>query len=453
MPIANLSKLSQIHSYALRNHLMRFAAMHKNQPSQYQKNPVDLSFKDKSLEHEFRSEHAINTLSQIRTALIIAAILYALFSILDFLVMQTGHIWALLVRFLIAIPIFLLCCALTYKAYFRTRLQLLVSATIYVAGMGLAWIAIFYQDSQNGLYLTGTLLPIFWAFLYSGLRFIQAVKVSLALIVSYDILFYLADNLSQAIFVSFNFFLITSTIIGILGGYTIERYYRRDFVNRRIIDAERLKNEQLLLNILPKNIVSELKQHPGTIAKDYEQITVLFADLVEFSKLSLNHSAHQVVTILNEIFSLFDHLTDKYGLEKIKTIGDAYMVTNNLLDGSESSAKSVAEFAVAMRDALQQYNQEKNYNIQIRIGIHTGPAVAGVIGIKKFIYDVWGNTVNIASRMESTCPSNQIQLSEYTYQILKDEFDFENCGEIKLKGICNMHAYLLSNKKAEVSGL
>jgi len=317
----------------------------------------------------------------------------------------------------------------------------------------LAWIAIFYQDSQNGLYLTGTLLPIFWAFLYSGLRFIQAVKVSLALIVSYDILFYLADNLSQAIFVSFNFFLITSTIIGILGGYTIERYYRRDFVNRRIIDAERLKNEQLLLNILPKNIVSELKQHPGTIAKDYEQITVLFADLVEFSKLSLNHSAHQVVTILNEIFSLFDHLTDKYGLEKIKTIGDAYMVTNNLLDGSESSAKSVAEFAVAMRDALQQYNQEKNYNIQIRIGIHTGPAVAGVIGIKKFIYDVWGNTVNIASRMESTCPSNQIQLSEYTYQILKDEFDFENCGEIKLKGICNMHAYLLSNKKAEVSGL
>ena len=160
-----------------------------------------------------------------------------------------------------------------------------------------------------------------------------------------------------------------------------------------------------------------------------------------------------MVTILNEIFSLFDHLTDKYGLEKIKTIGDAYMVTNNLLDGSESSAKSVAEFAVAMRDALQQYNQEKNYNIQIRIGIHTGPAVAGVIGIKKFIYDVWGNTVNIASRMESTCPSNQIQLSEYTYQILKDEFDFENCGEIKLKGICNMHAYLLSNKKAEVSGL
>lgn len=407
-------------------------------------NPFTLSFQDKSTELSFRAKHAKKTLKQIRIALIIAAALYAVFAILDFIIIPEGRWTALLVRFAFAIPVFLLGYMATYRNYFRKRVQPLVMSVVYAAGLGIALIAFSYQDARSDLHLTGTLLPIFWAFLYSGLRFINAVTVSLLLTLTYDALFIGFSEMPFEVLVSYNFFLFTSIVISVLGGYTIECYYRRDFINQQLIRQEKQNNEQLLLNILPRYIAEELKTQPGTIAKDYESITVLFADLVAFSELSQKNSAHQVVSLLNEIFSVFDKLTDKFGLEKIKTIGDAYMVTNNLRSNNPEDIAAVAEFAFAIQKAVAKFNEEKNHKIQLRIGIHTGPAVAGVIGVKKFVYDVWGNTVNIASRMESSCPVNKIQVSESTYNLLKSDYRFEDRGELEVKGQGKLRAYILT---------
>ncbi|MDB9315054.1 adenylate/guanylate cyclase domain-containing protein [Spirulina sp. CS-785/01] len=210
------------------------------------------------------------------------------------------------------------------------------------------------------------------------------------------------------------------------------------------------QSERLLLNILPRPIADRLKQATGVIAEQYDNITILFADIVGFTSLSSQLSPIELVNFLNQIFSTFDRLAEKYGLEKIKTIGDAYMVVGGLPDPNPRHAEAIADMALAMRAAiadLQQADLHLHTPLQIRIGISTGSAVAGVIGMKKFIYDLWGDTVNVASRMESQGLPNQIQVTEQTYQRLKDQYHLEKRGTISVKGKGEMTTYWLINNQ------
>lgn len=206
------------------------------------------------------------------------------------------------------------------------------------------------------------------------------------------------------------------------------------------------QTERLLLNILPETIANRLKIQPGNIAEDYANVSVMFADIVGFTQISARLGAIQLVKLLNQIFSAFDRLCDRYGLEKIKTIGDAYMVVGGLPNRSSNHASAIANMALDMQKAIAIFNTENQQNFNIRIGIHSGPVVAGVIGIKKFTYDLWGDTVNIASRMESHGVVGKIQVSEYTYNLLHNQFIFEKRGEIEIKGKGTMTTYLLQGK-------
>jgi len=413
-------------------------------------NPLTLSFLDKSFELSFRANHGKKMLSQVRSALIIAAGLYVLFAILDFLVLAEGQWNAALVRFVVILPIFILGYIATYKTFFRKRLQILVMFVVFAGGIGLSVIGISYEASTSSdLYLLGPIFPLFWAFIYSGLRFINAMMISLLLIITYNLIYFGFGQSSLVFVTTYNFFLFTGLIIGGLGGYTIEKYYRLDFINQKRLIEEKQKNEKLLLNILPKNIANELKENQGTIAKDYDHIIVVFADLVKFSELSQGHSAKDVVKILNEVFSIFDQLTDKYCLEKIKTIGDSYMATSNLQKQDKYAFMKIADFALEMNKSLVEYNRKSGQDLKLRIGMHVGEAVAGVIGVKKFVYDVWGTTVNIASRMESSCPINEIQVSQAMYELLNQDYLLEPRGEIEMKGFGRLEAFLLKGKKAD----
>ncbi len=207
------------------------------------------------------------------------------------------------------------------------------------------------------------------------------------------------------------------------------------------------QTEGLLLNILPEAIANRLKQQPGTIAEDFADVTVLFADIVGFTEIASSVSAIQLVKLLNQIFSDFDRLSEQYNLEKIKTIGDAYLVVGGLPRHRADHAQAIAKMALDMQIAIAKFNAETQQNFSIRIGIHSGSVVAGVIGIKKLTYDLWGDTVNIASRMESQGFTNKIQVSETTYQHLRDEFLFEKRGEIEVKGKGKMTTYLLIGRK------
>jgi len=218
------------------------------------------------------------------------------------------------------------------------------------------------------------------------------------------------------------------------------------------LKAEQEKSENLLLNILPKEIVRQLKVGNNAIASRSENVSILFADIVEFTTLSTQVSPNDLVTMLNEIFSSFDMLTDQLGLEKIKTIGDAYMVVGGLPTPRPDHAEAIAEMALAMQRSISKFKRGDDTSFRLRIGINTGPVVAGVIGIRKFIYDLWGDAVNVASRMESHGLAGGIQVTEATYELLKDKYSFWHRGKIFIKGRGEMDTYmLLDNKSPTVS--
>ncbi|MEO0539515.1 MAG: adenylate/guanylate cyclase domain-containing protein [Cyanobacteria bacterium P01_A01_bin.105] len=225
--------------------------------------------------------------------------------------------------------------------------------------------------------------------------------------------------------------------------YFYERLSAANFHANRQLREAKDRSEQLLLNILPKSVADKLKLGPGTIAEDFTEVTVLFADLVDFTRLADGTTAAEVVDLLNQVFSTFDQLAERHGIEKIKTIGDAYMVVAGLPEPRADHASAIALMAVEMRAALTSFSQSLNRPLAIRIGIHTGPVVAGVIGLKKFAYDLWGDTVNTASRMESYGLPGEIQVSPTTYQWLKQQYQFQPRGPLEVKGKGRMMTYLL----------
>jgi adenylate cyclase len=213
----------------------------------------------------------------------------------------------------------------------------------------------------------------------------------------------------------------------------------------QLLRFEQEKSERLLLNILPQTIADRLKEHPGVIAERYEAVTILFADIVSFTEYAAQVTPEALVSALNEVFSLLDRLAEKHGLEKIKTIGDAYMAVAGLPVPRPDHAKAAADMAL---DILEEVPKAVGGALQIRVGLHTGPVVAGVIGERKFSYDLWGDTVNIASRMESQGAPGAIQVSSATYSLLQDGYLFEPRGSISVRGKGPMETFLLRGRSA-----
>lgn len=214
------------------------------------------------------------------------------------------------------------------------------------------------------------------------------------------------------------------------------------------LKREQERSESLLLNILPAPIAARLKAGESNIADGYAEASILFADIVGFTRMASQISPKQLVVILNALFSRFDQLTAQFGVEKIKTIGDAYMVSAGVPVPRPDHAEAMAEMAFAMLAALREHNQEFGSAMQVRIGIASGPVVAGVIGLKRFIYDLWGDTVNLASRMESHGIPGAIQVSAETRNRLQGHYALEARGEIEIKGLGPTPAWLLREKIA-----
>jgi class 3 adenylate cyclase len=213
--------------------------------------------------------------------------------------------------------------------------------------------------------------------------------------------------------------------------------------SRRALQLEQERSERLLLNVLPAPIAARLKAGEAVIADAFPEVTVLFADLVDFTRRSQRIGPAQVVATLNELFSAFDRLAQRHGLEKIKTIGDAYMVAGGLPDPRPDHAEAIAEMALAIREEVARRTDPSGQPLQLRIGIDTGPVEAGVLGTSKFSYDLWGDTVNTASRMESHGVAGCIQVTERTYQRLRDGYRFQRRGPIPVRGMGEMVTWFL----------
>jgi class 3 adenylate cyclase len=210
-----------------------------------------------------------------------------------------------------------------------------------------------------------------------------------------------------------------------------------------VLAKEQVKADNLLLNILPEEIATRLKEGEETIADQFENVTVIFTDIVGFTNLASLVSATTIVKLLNVLFSKFDALLDHYNVEKIKTIGDSYMLAAGIPNPSKDHALQAAAFTFAMQNELRRFVAATGYPISMRVGMHCGPVVAGVIGTKKFVYDLWGDTVNIASRMESHGEAGKIHCSESVFEELHHIYKFEERGTIDVKGKGKMKTYFL----------
>lgn len=233
-------------------------------------------------------------------------------------------------------------------------------------------------------------------------------------------------------------------VIGILG--VLEDITQRQQAETAL-RVEQEKSERLLLNVLPKAIADQLKQDNSAIAEQFKEVTIMFADIVDFTPLASKVSPTELVNLLNEIFSSFDKLAEQHNLEKIKTIGDAYMVVGGVPTVQSNHAEAVAEMALDMQEKISQFKRDNHEPFQLRIGINTGSVIAGVIGIKKFSYDLWGDAVNLASRMETQGIAGSIQVTAATYQYLKDKYLFEKRGTLLVKGRGEMITYWLKGRK------
>jgi adenylate cyclase len=246
--------------------------------------------------------------------------------------------------------------------------------------------------------------------------------------------------------------MVTFFVLNILGVTTTAYVLLQYFVRAREralaeLEVERAKSERLLLNVLPASVASRLKESDQVIADGFPSASVLFADIVGFTPLAQELSPADAVAMLDRMFTAWDVLTERHSLEKIKTIGDAYMVAGGLPTPREDHAEAIADMALEMGAEVERCAAESGLSLEVRIGMDTGPVVAGVIGRAKFIYDLWGDTVNTASRMESHGVPGAIQVTERAYEKLRDRYDLRLRGTIEVKGKGPMTTYLLLSRK------
>jgi len=314
--------------------------------------------------------------------------------------------------------------------------------------------------TASGFVLWGLLAPVGAILLYSprdSLPWFAAYITLIAAAAGAD--FYLfSEGLAPppvppktiVVFFALNFIAISSVVYFLLRYAAVEREKSKARLEEahRLLQSEQERSERLLLNILPGPVAERLKMEDGTIADGFADVTVMFADIVNFTTLAEGLSPNQIFAMLNKVFSSFDALAEKHGLEKIKTIGDAYMVAGGLNDESTINySEALANMALEMRDLLAKDITVNDHRLEIRMGIGTGPVVAGVVGKKKFIYDLWGDTVNIASRITAESVPGMIQVDVTTYRRLRNKFEFEPPKTIYLKGKGDTTVYTLKGRK------
>lgn len=409
------------------------------------KNPFTLVFVNEQLEAAYADHVFAHMRWRMRVALGVAALLYAAFGLLDPWIVPEATVEVWTIRAVVT-AFFGLLYALTFASRFQRFMPAAMSAFTVVAGGGILLMLLLADNRGAQLYYAGLILVMNGSFLMLGTPFVRGVVGCLYIVGAYEAIA-LARGTPLPILLNNSFFLVGSLVIATFAAYTMEVYARRDFWQTQLIARERAKSESLLLNILPEEIATALKQNRGMIAEHVEEASILFADIVAFAPLTEQMTPAGTVRLLNDLFSAFDLLVEKYGLEKIRTMGDCYMVASGVPRSRADHARALACLALEMRELSEASPALQNGKPPLRIGISTGPVMAGVIGHKKFQYDVWGSTVNVASRMEAQGLPGKIQLTKATYERIRDDFICEPRGTIVVKGIGAMDTWFLVGKK------
>ena len=415
-------------------------------------NPLSLHFADEELERAFREERAHKMLKPFRVSLVaLMVVLLLTWALLQQLLPEVPDARTrYAVPMLIGLAMLAWGYARSHMASFLRRQQLIMLEGALV--LSVAVIAFCSQVPRASFYSSALVLVVIHTlttYNLSRLRFPLACVAGWVTAAGYLGYFGYAGVLSGADLVRHAAALLFANLLGMIAGYQFDQAARREFVAMRLLGQERERSERLLLNVLPAAIADRLKMNPERIAEHSAEVTVLFADIVGFTTLSARKSPQDVVRLLDVIFSEFDALAEKHGLEKIKTIGDAYMAAAGLPERRADHALAAARMARDMLSAVARIAAETGEPLALRVGLNSGPVVAGVIGRKKFIYDMWGDTVNTASRMESHGVPGEVQVTDATAALLGTAFALRSRGAVQIEGKGEMHTYLLGPQVSE----
>jgi class 3 adenylate cyclase len=407
-------------------------------PAPAELSPVTLRFRDPGLEAAYQEDYFLHNLANVRLAFLGAAGLWVLWGVvLQQFLLPSDRTFDLVVRYGVFIPLVLVGFALTFTPFFRRHWELVVSAVVILTM--LTWVY-YVSEVRNmpveygyvGLILIG-------AFTYTLLR-LRFVLVMLFMVVAaatYLPYATLAGHIFVVQTVLAYLFVLTFGALGGMAAYRLELSRRVLFLRERQLEQERERSDGLLLNILPQAIVDRLKaqQDGGRIAEDLDEVSVLFADAVDSTEHAAKSTPEEFAETLDKLFRRFDEIADRYGLEKIKTIGDAYMAAAGAPVPVKDHAAKAADAALDMLVESCEVRWPSGDPVVVRVGLATGPAVAGVIGQRKFAYDLWGDTVNLASRLaETSGEPDRIQVTEPVAQQLEGRYEFSEPRMVDLKG-------------------
>ena len=406
-----------------------------------------LRFTDETEEEDFADTFSRSWRRVHQVAICLGTVIYYAFFIWDKIIDPdpARHDLTHAIRGLVTPPLFLMTAlALNFRRLDRYSETIVIAGPMVGAVALTAIYAILHRGFEYGG--VGIVLVVFLTFSMLRVRFAHYTVFSALTLVSFNVGMVFFSDVALGHIVVNNMVVVTAIALGLFSAVVREHGARREFRISRELSASRARIEELLFSMLPDDIVRRIQSGEKTIADSYGEVSIVFADLVGFTALARRIAPNHLVEILNRLFSAFDALATEHGVEKIKTIGDAYMAVAGVGDRREGHADRAADFALAIRRAARDIAAELSFDIKLRIGIHVGPIVAGVIGSSRPAFDCWGDSVNIASRMESTAGTGIIQISEPTYWRLRQNYLIEQREDVDLKGVGATSSYVLVEK-------
>jgi adenylate cyclase len=400
--------------------------------------PVTLRFRNTEVESAFRASYFRNNLGNIRFAFLSGAFLYALWGVVLYphILALADKRFDLTMRYGVFIPVLLIAFGLTFmRSFERIWEWVAVSVAILTVLVWVYYVAqVLTMPAEYGY--VGLILITAFTYTLLRLRFVWVVLITAVGIAAYLPYVVSAVHIFGVTTVLATLFITTFGALGGVVAYRTERSSRLLFIRERQLNRERERSERLLLNVLPRVIIDRLKAgtNGGHVAEALDEVSVLFADAVNSTEEAAKSSPEGFAETLDQLFRRFDDVADRYGLEKIKTIGDAYMAVAGAPVPMANHAQAAADMALDVLDEAGRVRWPSGDPIEVRVGVATGPAVAGVIGQRKFAYDLWGDTVNLASRLEAYGEPGRILASESVAQRLGDRYEFGPARVVELKG-------------------
>jgi class 3 adenylate cyclase len=383
--------------------------------------PVSLRFVDQRLERGFGDRYLADNLTYVRAAHVVAAAVWAFFGFFPLLVNAgdisgrepLGHV---VITVGIGMGVTLVSLGLTFAPAYRRWWQTSVVGLVVISSVVSVLHRVIGGHPADWRGVIGLLFVMAFAYALLRLQYRYAAVGGALIIVAYNVIRLAVQRPGDIELLDADVYLVAFAVVGTAAAFLLERSARLLFLRERDVDRERARGDRLLSNILPEAIITELKDDdrhidPPRIARRYPEATVLFADLVGFTEQASSTEPAELVAVLDDVFRRFDELADRFGLEKIKTVGDAYMAAAGVPEPRDDHVEAASEMALEIRARIERLRWPSGDPMSVRIGIACGPVVAGVIGRRKFAYDVWGDTVNTASRLEATARPGGIHVS------------------------------------------